>query len=51
MSLVSLSESDLAGVETLFTQFHQNYACFYQMQTRSDATFYLQFPYGTVQNC
>lgn len=53
MNLVSLSESDLAEVETLFAQFHQNYACFFQTQTRSvvkPAVDYLQGQLFTKQH-
>ena len=35
MNLVSLSETDLAEVETLFSDFHQEYSYFFQTQTRS----------------
>ncbi|MBC8457534.1 MAG: IS701 family transposase [Deltaproteobacteria bacterium] len=37
MNLVSLSEADLAEIETLFNNFHQEYACFFETQTRSVA--------------
>lgn len=53
MNLVSLSESDLDEVETLFTQFHQNYISFFQTQTRSvaqPAADYLQGQLFTKQD-